>query len=116
MTRTLKPIHWEGSSKSDLLEFPDDAKQAAGYQLHRLQGGEAPQDWKPLNNLGKKIKGVYEIRVWAEDGTYRVAYVTKLGEQITVLHCWQKTTESTADADKSIIVSRYKDAKRRLTK
>ena len=36
MTKTLKPIYWEGSSKSDLLAFPDDAKQAAGYQLHRL--------------------------------------------------------------------------------
>ena len=116
MSKTLKPIYWEGSSKADLLAFPDDAKQAAGYQLHRLQEGNIPLDWKPLTRLGKGITGVYEIRVWAEDGTYRLAYVTKFGGRITVLHCWQKTTQATAEPDKKTIIGSYKNAKKRLEK
>ena len=114
MAKTLKPIYWEGSSKSDLMAFPEDAKQAAGYQLHRLQEGNEPLDWKPLKNLGKGITGVYEVRIWSDDGTYRVAYVTKFRGGVTVLHCWQKTTQATTKPDKTIIVDRYIEAKKRL--
>ena len=57
MAKTLKPIYWEGTSKSDLMAFPEDAKQAAGYQLHRLQEGNEPLDWKPLKNLRKGSQG-----------------------------------------------------------
>lgn len=116
MIKPLKPISWEGSSKDDLLAFPNDAKQAAGYQIHRLQEGNKPLDWKPLNKLGKGVTGVYEFRVWADDGTYRVAYATKFGDSVTVLHCWQKTTQATSSPDKKLIVSRYKEAKQRHEK
>jgi len=51
----LKDIWWEGTSKSDLSEFPDDARHLMGYQLHIVQSGEMPDDWKPLKNLGKGI-------------------------------------------------------------
>ena len=61
MTTILKPIWWEGASKAELLAFPIDALQDAGYQLHRLLVGNEPQDWKPLKNLGKGITGVYEV-------------------------------------------------------
>jgi len=51
MTDKLKPIYWAGNSKAELLKFSPNALQDAGYQLHRLQTGNKPQDWKPLNNL-----------------------------------------------------------------
>jgi phage-related protein len=73
-----------------------------------------PQDWKALTGLGKGISGVYEIRVWESKTTYRVAYVTKFNSYVTVLHCWQKTTQATSKVDKDIIVERYKLAKARL--
>ena len=114
MVQTLKSIWWEGLSKNELLSFPPAAIQEAGYQLHRLQEGNDPQDWKPLNNLGKGITGVYEIRLWEDATTFRVAYVTKFSRYVTVLHCWQKTTQATAPIDKKVIVSRYKTAKERL--
>ena len=57
----LKSIHWQGSSKTDLLAFPSDAKQAAGYQLHRLQEGNEPLDWKPLNNLARILHKLMEF-------------------------------------------------------
>ena len=41
-----KPIYWIGSSYKDLLNFPAEAKQDAGYQLHRIQNGLNPEDWK----------------------------------------------------------------------
>ena len=59
----LKDISWEGSSLEDLLKFPEDARRAMGYQLHLVQSGEMPDDWKVLSKLGKGVTGVYEIRL-----------------------------------------------------
>ena len=46
-----KPIDWRGSSLKDLQAFPDDAKHSAGYQLRKLQQGDQPDEFKPVNDL-----------------------------------------------------------------
>ena len=43
-----KEIVWVGSSYKDLLGFSEQARQDAGYQLHRVQNGLEPEDWKPF--------------------------------------------------------------------
>src|SRR3990172_4586701 len=46
MKRALqeKPLHWVGSAKDDLLEFPEEVVDDFGYALYLVQiGGEAPQ-------------------------------------------------------------------------
>ncbi len=114
MDTIQKSIWWEGSSKEELLTFPDAAVQDVGYQLHRLQQEKEPEDWKPLQNLGKGITGVYEIRVWQAKTTFRVAYATKFRGYVVVLHCFGKKTQTTTKADKDIIVDRYKSAKEKI--
>ena len=114
MERTPKPIWWAGSSKEGLLAFPENAVQDAGYQLHRLQESNEPQDWKLLKGLGKGITGVYEIRIWEDNASFRLAYVSKFAGYVTVLNCWQKNTQKTTKANKDIIVSRYKEVKESL--
>ena len=111
---TLKDIWWEGSSKDDLLAFPEAAKHDMGYQLHRVQTGRDPDDWKPLKHLGKGVTGVYEIRLSIERNIYRTAYGVKFGDVIAVLHCWQKKTQTTAQSDKELIVARYRSVKERF--
>jgi phage-related protein len=108
---TPVPILWVGKSKNELLAFPVDARQDAGYQLHRLQNRETPQDWKPLKDLGRGLSGVYEARIRQDDTTFRIAYVTKVTGYITVLHCWQKTTKTTAKTNMEIIARRYIEAR-----
>jgi len=39
MYKKEKPIYWVGTSLKDLLAFPNEVKQEAGYQLHRVQNG-----------------------------------------------------------------------------
>jgi phage-related protein len=43
-----------------LREFPDAARQGAGYQIGKLQRGQQPDDFKPMPVIGK---GVEEIRI-----------------------------------------------------
>ncbi len=82
-----------------------------GYQLHLVQAGEMPDDWKARGNLGKGVTGVYEIRLSVEHNIYRTAYVAKFEGYVVVLHCWQKKTQAISDSDKAIIVKRYREAK-----
>ena len=106
---------WEGRSLDDWRQFPEDVRHAMGFQLFRVQVGEMPEDWKPLENLGKDIAGVYEIRISIDKNIYRTAYVTKFGDTVAVIHRWQKKTQSTSKSDLNIIISRYKTARDTLT-
>ena len=105
-----KDIIWLGSSKEDLLAFPREALHEAGFQLGQVQLGSEPDNWKPFNEVGA---GTKEIRVRDKDGIYRVLYVAKFDEAIYVLHCFQKKTESTAQADKEIARTRYRAISKR---
>ena len=111
----MKPIHFEGSSQGDLRAMPKDARKVIGFQLERLQLGKEPKNWKPLKGLGKGITGVREIRVEIDKNIYRSAYVTRFGDAIVVLHCWNKRTQKTAESDKKLIVDRFKSARAYFT-
>lgn len=63
-----KPLSWVGSSKHDLLEFPEAVKDDIGIALSAAQfGGKHPQA-KPLKGEGP---GVLEIVSNHRGDTYR---------------------------------------------
>ena len=88
----MKPICFLGDSLKCLREFPEEARQAAGYQLDIVQRGGQPDDFKPMPTIGK---GVEEIRVWDDAGTYRVIYTARIVDAVYVLHAFQKKTQAT---------------------
>jgi phage-related protein len=68
----LKPVSFHGDSLDRLRDFPQDARREAGYELHQVQKGANPTDWKPMPTVGAAVR---EIRIRAASGTYRVIYV-----------------------------------------
>ena len=66
----MKPISFLGNSLECLREFPEDARQDAGYALDQVQRGKQPSDFKPMVAVGK---GVVELRVWDEDPGHQQA-------------------------------------------
>lgn len=105
----MKGITWQGSSFSDLCNFPDDARRAAGYQLDKVQRGLEPDDWKPMPTVGR---GVREIRIREASGAFRVIYVTTIGDSIHVLHAFQKKTQQTRQRDIKLAQERFKAIER----
>jgi phage-related protein len=101
----MKKLEWIGSSYKDLCSFPEDAMDTAGYQLHLLQIGEQPIDWKPMHTIGN---GVQEIRVREISGAFRVIYVARFEEAVYVLHAFQKKTQKTTQHDIDIARERFK--------
>jgi phage-related protein len=91
----VKDVRFCGCSLDLIRGFPKEAKRDAGYQMHRVQHGLEPTDWKPMPSIGS---GVREIRIMHE-GQYRVIYVTKFKDAIYVLHAFQKKTRKTRKQD-----------------
>lgn len=52
----MKWVVFLGDSLSRLREFPEDARKQAGVQLHRVQLGLDPADWKPLVTVGPGVR------------------------------------------------------------
>jgi phage-related protein len=105
----MKSVSFLGDSLKRLREFPEDAKQDAGYQLDKIQNGLQPDDFKPMPTVGK---GVEELRIWDDSGTYRVIYTARLQEIIYVLHAFQKKTQATSKKDIDIAKTRWIDLTR----
>ena len=63
-----------------------------------------PDDFKPMPSIGK---GVEEIRVWDESGTFRVIYTARLADAVYVLHAFQKKTQTTSKSDIELAKSRF---------
>jgi phage-related protein len=105
----MKPIEFLGDSLRVISEFPLDARQAAGYQLRRVQDGKPAEDFKTMPDIGK---GVEEIRVWASSGTYRVLYTAWREDKVYILHAFQKKTRQTSEADKEIAKKRFRQLMR----
>ena len=81
-----------------------DAKRDIGYQLDRVQHGLQPDDFKPMPTIGK---GVEEIRVRDDSGTYRVIYTARLADAVYVLHAFQKKTQATSKRDIELAKQRF---------
>ena len=105
----MKPVRFLGDSLTSLRAFPEDVRHDAGYQLDKVQRGEPPDDFKPMPSIGK---GVEEIRVWDDTGTYRVVYTAKLADAVYVLHAFQKKTQTTAKCDIELAKKRFTELMR----
>jgi phage-related protein len=102
----FKPVEFRGSALDDLRAFPEAAWREAGYQLDQVQHGRDPDDWKPMNTIGR---GVREIRIRDAAGAFRVLYVAKFEDVVYVLHCFQKKTQKTNKTDLNLATQRYRD-------
>ncbi len=109
----LKPVEFRGSALNDLRAFPQAARREAGHQLDQVQHGREPDDWKPMNTVGR---GVREIRIRDAAGAFRVLYVAKFDDAVYVLHCFQKKTQQTAKRDIDLARKRLKELLKEIGK
>ena len=106
-----RPLFWIGSSKDDLLAFPEAVKDDVGTALSVAQfGGKHPSS-KPWKGLGP---GIFEIVEDHRGDTYRAVYTVKFEATVYVLHTFQKKSPSgikTAKDDIELITQRLRMAK-----
>ncbi|MDE0468025.1 MAG: type II toxin-antitoxin system RelE/ParE family toxin [Candidatus Poribacteria bacterium] len=87
MAQAIKDVKWIGNSHEMLRSFPKAARQIVGDALRIAQIGGKHRNAKPLIGVGS---GVFEIVARYDRNTYRAVYTVKIGENIYVLHVFQK--------------------------
>lgn len=87
-----KPLHWIGTSRDDLREFPKDVKRSVGVALRAAQEGSKAPYAKPLKGFGDA--GVLEIVDDFDGDTYRAVYTVRFAGFVFVLHAFQKKSKS----------------------
>lgn len=101
----MKELVFLGDSLERLRDFPEAARKEAGVQLHKVQQGLEPSDWKPMASVGQ---GMREIRIRDEAGAFRVLYITRIEDAVFVLHAFQKKTQQTARRDLDLAAARLR--------
>jgi phage-related protein len=86
-----KPLFWTGSSKEDLLAFPEAVIDEIGTALSVAQFGGKHPSAKPWRGEGT---GVFEVVEDHRADTYRAVYTVKFVSAIYVLHAFQKKSPS----------------------
>jgi phage-related protein len=106
-----RPLHWIGSSKKDLLEFPSDVKDKILFALDIAKIGGKHNDAKPFK--GFPGASVLEIVQRGKNATFRALYTVEFKEVVFVLHCFQKKSKAGVKTPKNeidLIHKRYKAA------
>ncbi len=107
----LKALEWVGSSKGDLIEFPQPVRKEMGYALYLAQGGEKAPTAKPLRGFGGA--SVLEVAANYDGNAFRAVYTVRFAEAVYVLHCFQKKSKkgiATPQSDIELIKRRLKVA------
>lgn len=108
----LKDLIWIASSLRDLKDFPEPVQKVMGFALFQAQCGGKHVQAKPFKTKGG---GVVEVVEDYDTDTYRVVYTVRLGDELYVLHSFQKKSKTgikTPKPDVDVIESRLKIATR----
>lgn len=82
-----RPVHWIASARKDFEKFPEGAKAICLMALTIAAEGSKADLAKPLKGLGA---GVMEIALPYRGNAFRVVYALQMGDDIWVVHTFQK--------------------------
>ena len=87
MSRDARPISWIKAAHKEFGKFPQGARTIILRALTVAAEGSKSDIAKPMKGLSS---GVYEIALAYRSDAYRTIYAVKLGEDIWVIHAFQK--------------------------
>ena len=87
MTRTTRPISWVNAALKEFGRFPEGAQAICLTALTIAAEGGKTDIAKPMKGFGS---GVLEIALPHRGNAFRVVYTVQLGEDLWVVHAFQK--------------------------
>jgi len=115
MVRKTRTVSWLKPALKDFLAFPRDAQDKAGTALTYIAEGGTPDIAKPLHGLGS---GVWELAIKSRGDAFRIVYALQLGEDIWVVHAFQKKSKkgiSTPKPEIDLVRERIKRLKEQMS-
>lgn len=114
MPRNTRPISWLKGARKDFEDFPQGAQIEMARALTILAEGQMPEIAKPLTGFGP---GVMELALRHRGDAFRVVYALRIGNDIWVIHAFQKKSKSgikTPKQEIGVIEERLKRLKEML--
>src|SRR5579872_4661742 len=87
MTRPTRPVSWIKTALRELEAFPEGAQSICLTALTIAAEGGKADIAKPMQGIGS---GVFEIALPFKGDAFRVVYAVQVGDDIWVLHAFQK--------------------------
>lgn len=91
VVRVTRPISWVNAARKAFMGFPDASRDIMLDALTMAAEGGKADIAKPMVGFGS---GVFEIALPYRGNAYRVIYAVQIGEDIWVLHAFQKKSTS----------------------
>jgi phage-related protein len=88
--RAARPVSWVRAALRDFGTFPEEARSICLVALTIAAEGGKADIAKPMKAIGS---GVFEIALPYRGNAFRVVYAVQLGEEIWVLHAFQKKSK-----------------------
>lgn len=110
MTDT-RPISWIKAARKEFETFPAGVQVEALRSLTIAAEGQKADNAKPLTGLGS---GILEVVLRHRTDAFRVVYATQIGDDLWVVHAFQKKSKSgikTPQHEIDLIKSRIKRLK-----
>ena len=114
MIRSTRPVSWIKAALREFETFPDGVRSICLTALTIAAEGGKADIAKPMRGLGS---GVFEIALPFRRDAFRVVYAVQLGEDIWVVHVFQKKSTrgiKTAKAEIDLVKDRLKRLKEML--
>jgi len=114
MNGDTRPISWVKGARKTFETFPEGAREQILQALDIAAEGRTADTAKPMKGLGA---GVFEVAVRHKKDAYRVVYVVQLGDEIWVVHAFQKKSKAgiaTPKEEIDVVRERLKRLKERL--
>lgn len=86
-----RPISWIKAARKDFEAFPSEVQLEALRSLTIAAEGEKADNAKPLTGLGS---GILELVLRHRTDAFRVVYATQIGDDLWVVHAFQKKSTS----------------------
>jgi len=112
--RRTRPISWIRAALKEFEKFPEEAKSVCLTALTIAAEGGKADIAKPMHGLGS---GIFEIALTFRSDAFRVVYAVQLGNEIWVIHAFQKKSThgiKTPKHEIDLIAERLKRLKEKL--
>jgi phage-related protein len=114
VTRETRPVSWIRAALKEFQAFPEGARAICLAALTIAAEGGKADIAKPMHGIGS---GVFEIALPFRGAAYRVVYAAQVGDELWVLHAFQKKSKRDIKTPKheiDLIRDRWKRLKEML--
>jgi phage-related protein len=85
-----RKIAWVRDAEKEFRKFPVTVQRRMALAIEAAAEGETADIAKPMKGLGS---GVFEIALPYRSDAYRAVYAVKLGDDLWIIHAFQKKSK-----------------------